>query len=143
MANIFKEAKKIQRMHKSWDWQKCIQMASKRHKPAKVGKVKRKKTAKKKSYRQTGTSDRSRDQMIKAKAPGKRAGYYERRKNRSDVPGTMSGVSTSTLKSVIKERLKDSLGKQLVRKELAKRKLDKRKIQKQIVSTRLELRRLL
>lgn len=43
MANIFKEAKKIQRAHPRMDWQKAIQAASKKHK--KVGAVKKKKIA--------------------------------------------------------------------------------------------------
>jgi len=48
------------------------------------------------SGEQTGRSDASRDMLRRAKSPGKRlsrAGkvYYERRRNRSDVPPTMLG----------------------------------------------------
>jgi hypothetical protein len=48
------------------------------------------------SGEQTGRSDAARDMLRRAKAPGKRlsrAGkvYYERRRNRSDVPPTMLG----------------------------------------------------
>lgn len=46
---------------------------------------------------QTGGSNKRRDKMVRAKTPGKRksAGgsiYYERRRNRSDMPGKLLGV---------------------------------------------------
>lgn len=37
---------------------------------------------------QTGTSNRAADRARKAMAPGKRKGYYEYRKNRSDRKGS-------------------------------------------------------
>jgi hypothetical protein len=48
------------------------------------------------SGEQTGRSDAARDMLRRAKAPGKRLSktgkvYYERRRNRSDVPPTMLG----------------------------------------------------
>lgn len=48
--------------------------------------------------RQTGTSNKVADKRKKAKAPGKRKSatgktYYERRKNRSDKPGSILGIS--------------------------------------------------
>jgi len=47
--------------------------------------------------RQTGTSRAAVDKKIRAKSPGKRVSrggnvYYERRKNRSDKPGSLLGV---------------------------------------------------
>lgn len=81
----------------------CIKEASAEYRAGskKVGKVKRvkKKAAKKKSYRQTGTSSKKYDQQRTARPPGARipkggrkVTYYERRKNRSDVPGKLTGV---------------------------------------------------
>lgn len=112
----------------------------------KVGKVGAAK--KKKSYRQTGSSSISRDKQRRAKAPGKRKSasgkvYYERRKNRSDVPKTLTGVSMATLQSAMKGQLKETLGKQLLRRELATTKRDKRKVGKQILETKKKLRKIL
>jgi len=109
MANIFKEAKKVQRMHPKMTWQQAIKAASKKHK--KVGAVKRKK----KSYRQTGKSVTSVDKTIRAKRPGKRKSasgntYYERRKNRSDKPFSLTGF---------RNQVKEKLGKALLDYEMA------------------------
>lgn len=72
---------------------------------------KRKKTVSKKrilkgNFHQTGNSVSFYDKKRKAKAPGKRKSksgnvYYERRKNRSDKPGSLSGVA-GFLKTVSK-----------------------------------------
>ena len=53
----------------------------------------------KRTGEQTGKSDSVRDSLRKAAAPGKRLSrtgkvYYERRRNRSDVPPTMMGAKT-------------------------------------------------
>lgn len=53
--------------------------------------------------RQTGSSRSSVDRTKKAKSPGKRRSkggnvYYERRKNRSDKPGTLLGVPIKLVK---------------------------------------------
>lgn len=145
MANIFKEAKKVQRMHKKWDWQKCIQVASKRHK--KSGTTRKKKN--KANYRQTGKSNAAVDKRIKARRPGARipAGgdqvtYYERRKNRSDVPGTLTGVSDATLKSALKDRLKQRLGKKLVKQKLSTKVREKKKLGKEITQITREFNRI-
>jgi hypothetical protein len=69
-------------------------------------KAARAKEKKKDFYRQTGSSVKYYDEMIKARAPGRRKSdsgnlYYERRKNRSDVPGTLSGSgNTENFESV-------------------------------------------
>lgn len=65
--------------------------------------------------RQTGSSNRKADRKRKAKSPGKRLSrsrrvYYERRKNRTDKPGSLTGI---------KSRVKQSLGKALLDYELA------------------------
>ena len=65
----------------------------------------RARSAAKASY-QTGRSDFSRDFSRVAKAPGKRKSpsggfYYERRKNRSDKPGSFLGYDLQPLKSFV------------------------------------------
>lgn len=111
MANIFKEAKKIQRAHPRMDWQAAIQKASKQHK--KVGAVKKKK--KPTTFKQTGRSTKKADEVRDAKMPGKRKSrsgntYYERRKNRSDAPFSLTGI---------KSQAKEKLAKALLDYELA------------------------
>lgn len=105
--------------------------------------------AKKKAAKryQTGTSKIAADRMRKAKPPGKRTSasgrpYTERRKNRSDMPNKLTGVSAASLVSELRMRLKDNLGKQLVRREMATTKRDKRKVSKQISETKSRLRKL-
>jgi hypothetical protein len=49
--------------------------------------------------KQRGTSNLEADKKLKAKAPGKRKSssggtYYESRRNRSDIPGTMAGIGS-------------------------------------------------
>jgi hypothetical protein len=58
----------------------------------------KKKAAVKKHYRQTGTSNKLFDERQRAKKPGKRKSssgkkYYENRKNRSDMPGKLTGTA--------------------------------------------------
>lgn len=83
---------------------------------------------KRSSARQTGTSNKKSDKRRTAKPPGKRivrhrggknTSYIERRKNRSDKPGQLTGVTTATLQNVVRKRLEDDLGKAMVRKKLA------------------------
>jgi hypothetical protein len=118
MSNIIKKiaarAKQIRKAKPSIKWQAAIKQASKelKGKPGntakKIGAAAKKKTAKKKavkktSYRQTGSSNRKRDEERRAMPPGKRVVktangshvYYERRKNRSDAPGSLSGAGMS------------------------------------------------
>jgi len=65
----------------------------------------RARAAAKASY-QTGRSDFSRDFSYEAKAPGKRKSpsggfYYERRKNRSDKPGSFLGYDLQPLNTFV------------------------------------------
>lgn len=143
--NIFKLAKAYVRKHPRTSFQDAIQKVKGKARK-KVGAVKKKKNP----NRQTGSSNKSYDSRIKARRPGARvpAGgrtvtYTERRKNRSDAPGSLTGVSAAKLVSILKDRLKDKLGKQLVSKELAGRKIDKRRWQKVITDTRSRLKKLL
>ena len=69
-------------------------------------KIKIPETAKKSSkYRQTGKSDRKRDQKLVAKLPGKRISasgniYYERRTNRSDTPAQRKVAEMESKKKI-------------------------------------------
>lgn len=88
---------------------KFAAMAKARAKAAKAKKPKAKKTETKKatSTYQTGSSNKLYDSRKKAQGPGKRVSkgganqygvskggsvYYERRKNRSDMPGSLTGI---------------------------------------------------
>lgn len=98
--------------------------------------------------RQTGSSNRRLDKKRKAKAPGKRKSasgktYYERRRNRSDVPGKLSGASAATLKRELVSRKKSDLGKLLLRRELCSTKRDRKKISKNIAATKQAIKKLL
>lgn len=95
IEKISKRAKQISRLHKNKSWKDCIYLASKEYKAGKLG-------AKDKD-RQTGQSIEFIDKRKRAKAPGKRivmhpdgsrTVYYERRKNRSDKPGTLTGIGS-------------------------------------------------
>lgn len=157
LAKITARAKLIRKAHPSKKWTDCIKQASREIKAVKVFNKKaapRKKPAKKKaakkrlvSYRQTGTSKIKVDRKLVARKPGKRLSvtgkvYYERRKNRSDKPGALSGVSAASLKGALKDRLEEKLGRETVRLYNAKLKRDKNKIQKVITSIKAELRKL-
>lgn len=158
MSNIIKKisarAKQIRKAHPSMKWQSCIKQASKELKGGKTTAKKKsakKKSAKKVSYRQTGSTTRKADRKRSAKVPGKRvvkhAGtkstvYYERRRNRSDKPGSLSGVSVSSLKKAVADRLKEQLGKTFVAKSFAKTKRASKKLQKKITSIKTEIRKL-
>lgn len=130
VATISKLAKKIRR--KGEGWTDAIKRASKQlngakkkapaKKRRKVGKVARKKKAT--SFRQTGTSIKKFDKLVRAKAPGKRKSatgrkYYERRKNRSDVPGTLTGVGVGAIRSELKRRAEEGLAAGFLAREKA------------------------
>lgn len=131
-SNVFKEAKKIRRKHPRMPWQTAVKKAGRS--------VKRR-------NRQTGTSNKKRDERIHSKRPGKRKSrtgktYYERRKNRSDVPGHLTGMSISTLKRTIRQKVEDTLGKKMVSRIKAHGVRAKNRIGKEITKLRTELRKL-
>ncbi len=110
ISRIATRAKAIRKKSPGKKWQTCIKEASKELKgTGKKKKATGRQTIRRKvgatKYRQTGTSNRKNDKERRAKAPGKRKSgngtfYYERRKNRSDVPGTLMGVKKSALSSL-------------------------------------------
>lgn len=139
IAKISKRAKAIQRATPGKPWKRCIREASAEYRSGKIGA--------KRSNRQTGSSNRKRDKQRKALAPGKRKSatgktYYERRKNRSDVPGRLSGVSAATLTSELKRRKKDQLAKALLNRDLATKKTIRKKHQKTVTAIKADLKKL-
>src|SRR5688572_10992572 len=130
--NTFKKAKQIQRKHPRMSWQDAIQAAGKQIR---------------KSTHQTGTSNKKRDQARKSKKPGKRRAasgkiYYERRKDRTDKPGSLTGVTAATLTAELRGRLKERLGVYLLAKDQAGKKMEKRRYQKLITEIRKKLNKL-
>lgn len=129
MANAIKKisarAKVIQRSHKTWTWKKCIKQASADYRAGKLGsgsvagkkkKATRKKTTRRRTtrMRQTGRSNRKADSQRTARPPGarkprggKKVTYYEYRKNRSDMPGKMTGTTNSALNEMVLRNLRE------------------------------------
>ena len=150
MSNILKKisarAKQIRAKHPSMKWTNAIKQASRELKGSKPAK---RKPAKKRrvSSHQTGASNLKRDKQRSARKPGKRLSrsgvvYYERRKNRSDKPGSLSGVPVARLKGAIKVQLEERLGKAFVVKTKAHTKKAKKAAQKIITATRQQLNKL-
>lgn len=98
LNKITTRAKRIRSANKKMPWIDAVKKASRQLKSeGKIG------TAKP-STRQTGSSNKKRDRIKKAKPPGKRivkhpggknTVYYERRKNRSDKPGQLTGMPSN------------------------------------------------
>lgn len=147
VAQISKLAKRIRKPGEKWT--NAISRASKQLKNGK---------------RQTDTSNQAADVKRKAKAPGKRksksgATYYERRKNRSDKPGSLTGgnknisryhtdynrpevnISIGSLKSQLVKKMEDQMARLFIQKENAKTKRDRNRIQKEISANRRELKK--
>lgn len=136
IVKISKRAKAIQRANKNKAWKSCIKQASTEYRAGKLGT-----TATATKYRQTGSSVKKYDRLKKAKPPGKRKSatgktYYERRKNRSDVPGSLSGAK-KVLRDAAKERLKAAL----LAKEMATTKMLKRYFSKKIREAKADLKK--
>lgn len=102
VRNTFKaNAKKAKRLYASGRYSTfadAMKAASKGK--ARIGKVKSKP-----KYRQTGSSNSAYDKRVRAKPPGKRRSksgriYMERRKNRSDMPGSLTGVNQTALREL-------------------------------------------
>lgn len=96
IQKISKRAKAIRKAHPSMKWQTCIDKASAEYRAGKLGRTPAK-------FRQTGTSDKKADKERKALPPGRRVAkkskhvYYERRANRSDKPGRLTGTALNEM----------------------------------------------
>jgi hypothetical protein len=115
------------------------------------------KRRKKKRVYQTGTSNKKKDRQRKALPPGKRKSrttgrtYYERRKDRSDMPGQLTGTrrtsintaSDAVLRKELIGRIEDKRNGLVIRKLYkTRKKTDKKKLQKQINLCNADLRKL-
>lgn len=125
MSNTLKKittrAKQIRKAHPSMAWKNAVKKAGAEYRAGKIGAVRKKAKTK---FRQTGTSKTAADKQRTARRPGKRKSasgkvYYERRKNRSDVPFSLSGISSGKLGGELKKRLKEKLAMALLRRDLA------------------------
>lgn len=107
LAAITTRAKKIRGKNKNIAWIAAVKTASKQlRSEGKIGKAKPTKKAPVKKLHQTGTSDKSRDEQRTAQTPGKHivkhgrkktTKYYEYRKNRSDMPGKLTGTNNKSI----------------------------------------------
>jgi hypothetical protein len=126
--------------------EKFAAMAKARAKAAKTKKAPAKKVAAKKAkVYQTGGSVSSYDKKKKAKGPGKRVSvsggvYYERRKNRSDMPGSILGIG-ALKKSAISD-CTAKLGTLHAKKLMEPTKRGKAKLQKEITAVNKKIKQL-
>lgn len=159
---IHARARLILKKHKTMPYKEAFGIATdelKKKAPAK--KVARKKVSrsapkkrvakkaapKKKDYHQTGRSTLAYDLKRRALPPGKRVSrsgvtYYERRRNRTDQPGTMAGVSEKALIGEIEKRIKGIIGKAYTDKLTCKTKREKNLYDKIIIENKRKLRKL-
>ena len=128
---------------------KFVAMVKNKAKAAKAKKAPAKKAAVKKATAtkayQTGSSNKLYDSMRKAQGPGKRVSanggvYYERRKNRSDMPGSVLGIGA--LKKSAMYDCTNKLGKLHASKLMEPTKRGKAKIQKQITEVNKKIKQL-
>jgi hypothetical protein len=135
-------AKQLAARNKFAAMAKAKAKAVKAKKPA-AKKVAAKKTASK-AY-QTGSSNKLYDSMKKAQGPGKRVSatgnvYYERRKNRSDMPGSLTGIGA--LKKTALSDCQYKLGKLHAAKLQETTKRGKAALQKQITEVNKKVKQL-
>lgn len=102
LKKISDRAKQLRRKNSRLTQAEAIKKAAQEYRAGKLGKVPKKKAPakRKKPVRQSGSSDRFRDIQRKAKPPGTRRSktgrkYFERRKNRSDAPGKLTGFTNA------------------------------------------------
>lgn len=150
MANPLKKittrAKQLKKTHPGAAWKNLVKQAGREYRAGKLGSAAVSATKKKKVW-QTGSSLKKNDSQRKAKPPGRRRSasgqtYIERRKNRSDKPGMLTGITTATLTSALRSRLKDQLGRNLVARETATSRGAFVRANKAVKDTRAKLRRL-
>lgn len=97
LQKIGKRAKQLRAANKKLSQRDAVKKAAAEYRAGKLGKVPKKKAP----VKQYGSSDKKRDQERAARAPGWRKSksgskYYERRKNRSDVKGKLTGTTRIT-----------------------------------------------
>lgn len=125
VQQISRHAKRTRKKGESW-----LSAIKRSSRELKGKSTPRKKTARRKvgaakkkaSNRQTGSSVKFYDEQHRAKKPGKRRSasgkiYYERRKNRSDRPGTLTGIGA--MKSKLKSHYENQLAGGLLARDKA------------------------
>lgn len=145
-------AKEIIKKRPSMPYREAYGIASKqimKEGGAKVGVVKKKIPIKKieKKYHQTGSSSKYYDEAKKAKLPGKRKSasrkiYFENRKNRSDMPNSLTGISQAKLMGEIRQRVEGTMGKAYVDLNKATKAAEKKALKKIISECKIKLRKL-
>lgn len=138
-SNFKAAVKKAKRLYKTGRYKTFADAVKAAYKKKKVGSVAKK-------NRQTGKTTRIADAKRKAKRPGKRKSasgrtYYERRKNRSDVPGTLTGTVSSHV-SAAKKLLADRIAHYEKMKFIAQKKSTKRLFAKKISEAKKQYNRL-
>lgn len=110
LKKITTRAKQLKKKHPNTKWTSLIKQAGRDYRNGKLGATRKKKS----SSRQTGTSNKSYDRQRSARPPGPRkpsgsrkVTYYERRKNRSDKPGQLTGGLKSDTKQKLSKALLD------------------------------------
>lgn len=97
IVKIGKRAKQLRSVNKKLSQRDAIKKAAAEYRAGKLGKVPKKKAP----VKQYGTSDKKRDQERAARVPGWRKSktgskYFERRKNRSDIKGKVTGARVTS-----------------------------------------------
>ena len=138
MANALKKittrAKQLRESHPNTEWKLLVKRAA-----AELRKGK-------KTFPQRGTSNEEIDRARKAKPPGYRKSasrkkYFESRKNRSDAPGKLTGVSLTSLKAEARRKINEKIDKLVVKKFRETKKRVRAKIQKEISAAKAELKK--
>lgn len=135
LKKITAKAKQLRIKNKKLSWRDAVKKAS----------IELRKD--KKIPTQTGGSSIKADRRRKALPPGKRKSasgkiYYERRKNRSDVKGTLQGINEKQLIGAIKEKVNGTMGKAFIMLNEAKTKREKNEMKKIISECKKKLRKL-
>ena len=133
LKKITARAKQLRKKYPNKEWKLLVKQAAAE-------------LRKEKSYRQTGASDTLADEKRSARPPGKRMSsngetYYERRKNRSDVPGRLTGISLSAIKAEARRKINEQIDKLVVRKFRETKKRVRAKLQKEISAAKAELKK--
>lgn len=133
---IVRKAKQIRKEKPKMKWQSAVSEASKQLKKNHG-----------KRLHQTGTSKKKIDAKRNAKLPGKRKSregniYYEYRKNRSDMPNSLTGINEKKLIGAIKEKVEGTMGKAYIDLNNAKTAKVKKEKLKIIRECKIKLRKL-
>lgn len=139
LTKITDRARSLRRKQPGMSWKNAVKKAGVDYRSGRLGAVTTTKKKKDKS-RQTGTSNKHYDEQRSARPPGarvpsggKKVTYYERRKNRSDKPGSLTGLKADVKQKLSKALLDYELADTIkATKEAQQRKVKYRKILKSL-----------